>query len=165
VNFLFICSNIPAAPAYGVYISQLMRYSRACGPYHDFLDRGLLLKPSSIHIALLKQVTSRGAGTTHSSGAHVFYTVLCRLLFVFLPILSWLLYSLAFDLRVLITLEIYLKVDICSIFLFFLFLRFSFLFFSLFIYFVLDNILTSKNIPFGGRSRNKITNPLRYTNI
>ena len=36
-------SNIPAAPAYGVYISQLIRYSRACGSYHDFLDRGLLL--------------------------------------------------------------------------------------------------------------------------
>ena len=43
VNFPFICSNIPEAPAYGVYISQLMRYSRACGSYQDFLDRGLLL--------------------------------------------------------------------------------------------------------------------------
>jgi hypothetical protein len=43
VNFPFICSNIPAAPAYGVYnISQLIRYSRACGAYQDFLDRGLL---------------------------------------------------------------------------------------------------------------------------
>jgi hypothetical protein len=41
VNFPFICSNIPAAPAYGVYIS--LRYSRACGSYQDFLDRGLLL--------------------------------------------------------------------------------------------------------------------------
>jgi hypothetical protein len=30
VNFPFICSNIPAAPAYGVYISQLIQYSRAC---------------------------------------------------------------------------------------------------------------------------------------
>ena len=40
VNFPFICSNIPAAPAYGVYISQLIRYSRACGSYQDFLDRG-----------------------------------------------------------------------------------------------------------------------------
>jgi hypothetical protein len=29
VNFPFICSNIPAAPAYGAYISQLVRYSRA----------------------------------------------------------------------------------------------------------------------------------------
>jgi hypothetical protein len=39
VNFPFICSNIPAAPAYGVYISQLIRYSRACGSYQDFLDK------------------------------------------------------------------------------------------------------------------------------
>ena len=43
VNFLFICSNIPAAPTYGVYISQLIRYSRACGSYQDFLDLELLL--------------------------------------------------------------------------------------------------------------------------
>jgi hypothetical protein len=43
VNFPFICSNIPAAPAYGVYISQLIRYSRTCSSYQDFLDRGLLL--------------------------------------------------------------------------------------------------------------------------
>jgi hypothetical protein len=39
----FICSNITAAPVYGVYISQLIRYSRACGSYQNFLDRGLLL--------------------------------------------------------------------------------------------------------------------------
>jgi hypothetical protein len=43
VNFPFICSNISAASAYGVYISQLIRYSRACGSYQDFLDRELLL--------------------------------------------------------------------------------------------------------------------------
>ncbi len=43
VNFLFIRSNIPTTPAYGVYISQLIPYSRACGSYHDFLDKGLLL--------------------------------------------------------------------------------------------------------------------------
>ena len=43
MNFPFICSNIPAAPAYGVYISQMIRYSRACGSYQDFFDRGLLL--------------------------------------------------------------------------------------------------------------------------
>jgi hypothetical protein len=43
MNFLFICSNIQAAPTYGAYISQLIRYSRAFGSFHDFLDRGLLL--------------------------------------------------------------------------------------------------------------------------
>jgi len=37
VNFPFICGNIPATPAYGVYIFQLIRYSRACGFYQDFL--------------------------------------------------------------------------------------------------------------------------------
>jgi len=44
VNFPFIYSNIPAALAYGVYISQLIRYSKAFGSYQDFLDRGLLLQ-------------------------------------------------------------------------------------------------------------------------
>ena len=39
VNFPIICSNISAAPAYGIYISQLIRYSRAC----DFLDSCILL--------------------------------------------------------------------------------------------------------------------------
>jgi hypothetical protein len=29
VNFPFICSNIPTAPAYGVYIFQLIRYFRS----------------------------------------------------------------------------------------------------------------------------------------
>jgi len=43
VNFPFICSDIPAEPAYEVYISQMIRYSRACGSYRDFIDRGLLL--------------------------------------------------------------------------------------------------------------------------
>jgi hypothetical protein len=43
VKFPFICSNIPTAPAFGVYISQLIRYSRTYDSYHDFLDRGLLL--------------------------------------------------------------------------------------------------------------------------
>ena len=43
VNFPFICSNISAAPAYGLYISPLIRYFKACGSYQDFLNRGLLL--------------------------------------------------------------------------------------------------------------------------
>jgi hypothetical protein len=43
VKSSFICSNISAAPAYGVYISQLIQYARACGSYQDLLDRGLLL--------------------------------------------------------------------------------------------------------------------------
>ena len=30
VNFLFLSSNIPSGPFYGVYISQLIRYTRCC---------------------------------------------------------------------------------------------------------------------------------------
>ena len=44
INFPFISNNIPALPAYGVYISQLKRYSSACAQYSDFLDRAQLLK-------------------------------------------------------------------------------------------------------------------------
>ena len=43
LNFPFTCSNIPAAPAFGAYIFPMIRYSRACGSYQDFLDRGFLL--------------------------------------------------------------------------------------------------------------------------
>ena len=43
VNFPFLCSNTPATPAYGVNISQLLPYWRACGSYQDFFGRGLQL--------------------------------------------------------------------------------------------------------------------------
>ena len=36
-------SNIPAAPTYKVYISQLIRYFKAGGSYQNFLDSELLL--------------------------------------------------------------------------------------------------------------------------
>ena len=39
VNFPFMSSNIPSAPAYGVYASQLIRYARCCSNYSDFLSR------------------------------------------------------------------------------------------------------------------------------
>ena len=37
VNFPFMSSNIPSAPAYGVYASQLIHYARCCSNYKDFL--------------------------------------------------------------------------------------------------------------------------------
>ena len=39
VNVPFLCDNIPASPAYGVFVSQLIRYARACYLYHDFILR------------------------------------------------------------------------------------------------------------------------------
>ena len=46
VNFPHMDSNIPAIPAYGVYISQLLRYARICTSKVDFLNRlrGLSLR-------------------------------------------------------------------------------------------------------------------------
>jgi len=48
-------SNIPAAPAYGVYISQLIRYSRACASYQDFIDRGLQLTRKLLSQGFLRE--------------------------------------------------------------------------------------------------------------
>ena len=43
VNFPFLSSNIPSASAYGVYVSQLIRYARACSNYLDIMERGKVL--------------------------------------------------------------------------------------------------------------------------
>ena len=51
VNFPFMSSNIPSAPAYGVYASQLVRYARCCPNYSDFLIH---------HRALVKRLLSQG---------------------------------------------------------------------------------------------------------
>ena len=39
VNFPHMCSNIPSKPAYGVYISQLVRIGRICSTYLQFKNR------------------------------------------------------------------------------------------------------------------------------
>jgi hypothetical protein len=44
INFPNMCSNIPASPAYGVYISQLIRYASARSNYSDFFKRNLYLR-------------------------------------------------------------------------------------------------------------------------
>ena len=38
-----MCSNIPAKPTYGVYVSQLIRISRICDNYVSFVKRHQLL--------------------------------------------------------------------------------------------------------------------------
>jgi hypothetical protein len=43
VNVPFLCRNVPLSPAYGVYVSQLIRSTRACFAYDDFSKRGNLL--------------------------------------------------------------------------------------------------------------------------
>ena len=58
VNFPFMSSNIPSAPAYGVYASQLVRYARCCSSYSDFLIH---------HRALVKRLLSQGYKINHLS--------------------------------------------------------------------------------------------------
>ena len=49
-NFPFLSSNIPSSPANGVFISQLIRYARACSSYECFILRARRLSSK-----LLKQ--------------------------------------------------------------------------------------------------------------
>ena len=49
-NFPFLSSNIPSSPAYGVFISQLIRYTRACSSYECFI-----LRARRLTCKLLKQ--------------------------------------------------------------------------------------------------------------
>jgi len=43
VNYPFLDSNISSSSRYGVYMSQLIRYSRTCNSYQDCLRRSVLL--------------------------------------------------------------------------------------------------------------------------
>ena len=43
VNYPYMCSNIPAKPTYGVYVSQLIRISRICDNDVSFVKRHQLL--------------------------------------------------------------------------------------------------------------------------
>ena len=43
VFYKFLSSNIPSLPAYGVFISQLIRYARACSSYECFILRAMRL--------------------------------------------------------------------------------------------------------------------------
>ena len=51
VKFPFLSSNMPSGPSYGVYISQLIRYTRCCLHYADFRHR---------HKCLVDRLLSQG---------------------------------------------------------------------------------------------------------
>ena len=42
-NFPFLSSNVPSSSAYGVFISQLIRYARACSSYECLIMRAMQL--------------------------------------------------------------------------------------------------------------------------
>ena len=43
VNCPYLSSSIPESPAYGVFVSRLIRYARVYSQYEDFLFRGSIL--------------------------------------------------------------------------------------------------------------------------
>ena len=62
VNFPFLDGDIPLAPSYGIYISQLVRFCRICTKVSDFNERNLhltekLLKQGYRYHKLLKTFT------------------------------------------------------------------------------------------------------------
>ena len=64
-NFPFLSSNIPTSPAYGVFISQLIRYARACSSY-DVLSWGR----RDFQISFSNRDTSRNAWSRHWEGRY-----------------------------------------------------------------------------------------------
>ena len=53
--FRFLSSNIPSSPAYGVFISQLIRYARACSSYEYFILRAVRLSNKRLGQGYVKE--------------------------------------------------------------------------------------------------------------
>jgi hypothetical protein len=57
VNFAFMCSNIPTAPANRICTFPFIRYPTVCGSYHDILDIGLLLARKLLRTQAVNRIT------------------------------------------------------------------------------------------------------------
>ena len=49
VNYPFLDGDVPMAPSYGVYISQLVRFARVCNNVSDFNERNLFITEKLLH--------------------------------------------------------------------------------------------------------------------
>ena len=54
-NFPFLSSNIPTSPAYGVFISQLIRYALSCSSYGCFILRATRLSNKLLEQGYVKE--------------------------------------------------------------------------------------------------------------
>ena len=54
----FLSSNIPSSPAYGVFISQLIRYARACSSYECFILRAARLSSKFLRQGVMGRLKS-----------------------------------------------------------------------------------------------------------
>ena len=55
LDFLSSIFNIPSSPAYGVFISQLIRYARACSSYECFILRATRLSSKLLRQGYVKE--------------------------------------------------------------------------------------------------------------
>ena len=54
-NFPVLSSNIPSSPAYGIFISQVIRYARTCSSYECFILRAVRLSNKLIGQGYVKE--------------------------------------------------------------------------------------------------------------
>ena len=74
VNFPYLSSNIPESPAYGVFVSQLIRYARVGSKYEDFLFRGSILVSKLLQQGYSSRTTFRKLYGRHTDLVHKFGT-------------------------------------------------------------------------------------------
>ena len=82
VNFPYLGSNIPESPAYGVFVSQLIRYARVCSKYEDFLFRGSVLVSKFLqqgYSSRKHQTTFRKFYGRHIDSVHKFDTCVAHM--------------------------------------------------------------------------------------
>ena len=92
VNFPYLYSNIPASPAYGVYISQLIRYARACSTYDRILVLSSLLTNNlmskGFNCLVYRQLSSNFMVVITILFAHITFLWAACCLICFIPIVK-----------------------------------------------------------------------------
>ena len=61
-HFPFLISNIPSSPAYDVFISQLIRYFRACSSYECFILRAVRLSSKLLGQGYVRELLKSSLG-------------------------------------------------------------------------------------------------------
>ena len=83
VNCSYLSSNILESPAYGVFVSQLIRYAWVCSKYEDFLFRGSILASKLLqqgYSSRTIQATFRKFYGRHTDLVHKFNTSVSHML-------------------------------------------------------------------------------------
>jgi hypothetical protein len=92
VNLPYLCSNIPASPAYGVYITQLICYARASWTYDKFLVQGSLLTNKLLQLSRLQAAFCKFYGHYNdlikNSFTHTTFLCATCYLICFIPIVK-----------------------------------------------------------------------------